>query len=84
LTTFWIINLITHNIFDLETIHIRKTLKIKLPDAIILSTSLVHNLELITRNVDDFKNVPGLKVINPFYFIICKTNMVLYAASQKI
>jgi len=49
-----------------ETLHIRKITKIKLPDAIIAATSLVHDLELITGNVNDFKNVPGLKVIDPY------------------
>lgn len=48
------------------TILLRKTVKIKLPDAIIAATALVHNLELVTRKTDDFKNIPGLTVVNPF------------------
>ncbi|MGF1637039.1 MAG: type II toxin-antitoxin system VapC family toxin [Cyclobacteriaceae bacterium] len=46
-------------------IHLRKTYKIKLPDAIIAATALIHNFTLITRNVDDFKNIDDLKLINP-------------------
>ncbi|MCC6459910.1 MAG: type II toxin-antitoxin system VapC family toxin [Saprospiraceae bacterium] len=49
-----------------QVIDIRKNLKIKLPDAIIAATALVHGLELISRNEIDFKSIPGLKIINPF------------------
>jgi len=49
-----------------QTINIRKSVKIKLPDAIIAATALVHGFELISRNEDDFKKVPGLVVVNPF------------------
>jgi predicted nucleic acid-binding protein len=48
-----------------ETINIRKTVKIKLPDAIIAATAIVHTHELLTENTNDFLNVPGLKVSNP-------------------
>ena len=48
-----------------QTIFIRKMNKIKLPDAIIAATAMVHNLTLVTRNCDDFKNIQGLKMINP-------------------
>ena len=49
----------------LKTADIRKAHKIKLPDAIIAATALVHNLTLITRNVNDFKNIGGLDLLNP-------------------
>ncbi|MFK7970037.1 MAG: type II toxin-antitoxin system VapC family toxin [Bacteroidia bacterium] len=45
---------------------IRKTHRIKLPDAIIAATACVHDLTLITRNTKDFKDIEGLEVINPF------------------
>jgi predicted nucleic acid-binding protein len=48
------------------TINIRKTNKIKTPDAIIAATALVYNLTLISRNLSDFKNILGLQVIDPF------------------
>lgn len=49
----------------LKTADIRKAHKIKLPDAIIAATALVHELTLLTRNVDDFKNIDGLILVNP-------------------
>jgi len=49
------------------TIQLRRLNQVrKLPDAIIAATALVHNLTLVTRNTNDFKNVPGLTVVNPF------------------
>ena len=55
---------LTSNVID-QSINIRKNHKTKLPDAIIAATAMVYGLTLITRNVDDFKNIPLLKVINP-------------------
>jgi len=41
--------------------------KIKLPDAIILTTSKILKADLMTANMDDFKNVDkNVKIINPF------------------
>jgi predicted nucleic acid-binding protein len=54
-----------HEEIILKSIQIRKNQRLKLPDAIIAATSLVHNLTLLTRNITDFNKVPGLKVINP-------------------
>ena len=48
-----------------KTIEIRKHYRIKLPDAIIAATALVHNLTLLTRNITDFRNIEYLNVINP-------------------
>ena len=48
------------------TIQLRKLHKIKLPDAIIAATALANNLNLVTQNEKDFKNIDGLNVINPF------------------
>ncbi|WP_373551047.1 type II toxin-antitoxin system VapC family toxin [Haliscomenobacter sp.] len=50
----------------LKTISIRRMHKIKLPDAIIAATALVHELALITRNTSDFSSIDNLSVINPF------------------
>lgn len=50
----------------LKTANIRKTHKIKLPDAIIAATALTYDFTLLTRNVKDFKNISDLKVINPY------------------
>ena len=49
-----------------KTISIRQKNKIKLPDAIIAATALEYNLILMTRNVDYFKGVEGITVINPY------------------
>jgi predicted nucleic acid-binding protein len=40
--------------------------KIKLPDAIIATTALENGYALVTRNVDDFKNIDRLHIINPW------------------
>jgi hypothetical protein len=49
-----------------NTISLRKIQRIKTPDAIIAATALVYNLTLITRNEEDFKNIPNLNIINPW------------------
>ncbi len=54
---------ITPAVID-EAIGIRKSVRIKIPDAIIAATALVHQAEVITRNTADFKRVPGLMVID--------------------
>ena len=48
-----------------QTIVFRKIKKIKLPDAIIAATVHVEQLEIITRNISDFKGF-GLTCIDPF------------------
>lgn len=50
----------------LKTIQLKQTQKIKLGDAIIGATAVVHGFTIVTRNTDDFKNIPGLEVVNPF------------------
>ena len=58
-------------LFDLDqpifekTIQLRRTHKIKLPDAIIAATASYHNLTLVTRNVSDFAQL-DLELFNPF------------------
>ena len=48
------------------TILLKKTIRIKTPDAIIASTALVNDLTLITNNLVDFKRIAGLKIFNPY------------------
>lgn len=43
-----------------QTIHIRKADGLKLPDALIAATALVHGLKLVTANTVDFKRVDSL------------------------
>lgn len=47
-----------------KTIFLRQNHKLKTPDAIIAATALTYNRILITRNISDFKNITGLKVID--------------------
>lgn len=35
-------------------------------DSLIASTALVHDLILVTRNVQDFKDIENLRIFNPF------------------
>ena len=53
---------ITRQAIDLR----RKYKKLKLGDAIIAATALVYHLTLLTRNIDDFKNIENLYIINPY------------------
>lgn len=48
-----------------KTITIRQTKKIALGDALIAATALVYDLVVISRNTADFKNIDGLKIIDP-------------------
>jgi predicted nucleic acid-binding protein len=39
---------------------------IKLGDSLVAATALIYELTLVTRNVDDFVGIEGLRVLNPF------------------
>ncbi len=45
----------------LKTIRIRRQKSLKLPDAVIAATAIVHNLILLSTNDSDFVKVPKLK-----------------------
>jgi len=45
---------------------VRQQKRMKLGDSIIAATALEYGLPLVTRNEADFKDVPGLQIINPF------------------
>lgn len=47
-------------------VQIRRTTRIKLPDAIIASTALTFQYTIITNNTKDFENIEGLKSLNPY------------------
>ncbi|MDX2001737.1 MAG: type II toxin-antitoxin system VapC family toxin [Chitinophagales bacterium] len=47
-------------------IQLRKARKLKLGDAIIAATALTHNLTLLTRNINDFKPIASLDLLNPW------------------
>ncbi len=45
-----------------EAGRIRSEVGIRLPDALIAATALVHGLTVETRNLSDFRRVPGLRL----------------------
>jgi toxin FitB len=49
-----------------HAVKLRQVRKMSLGDALVSSTALVHDLTLVTRNIDDFKWIAGLKLLNPF------------------
>jgi hypothetical protein len=56
--------LLDDDIID-QTIEIRKTYRLKLPDAIIAATAINNGLVLLSRNVKDFDKVLGIDIVNP-------------------
>ena len=48
-----------------KAIELRKTYKMKLGDSIIAATALLANIEIYTRNINDFIKIPDLIVVNP-------------------
>ena len=50
----------------LKSIDVRRNYKLKLPDAIIAATALVNNLILVTRNINDFKAIANLNLVDPY------------------
>jgi predicted nucleic acid-binding protein len=58
------------NVFDLtediiiRTIALRRSRRIKIPDAIIAATALEYDLTLITHNTSDFQGIPNLKLLD--------------------
>ncbi|MDB9452452.1 type II toxin-antitoxin system VapC family toxin [Dolichospermum circinale] len=49
-----------------QTIKLKRQCKIKLPDAIIAATAINQDAVLLTRNINDFQGIAGLKIENPF------------------
>ena len=50
----------------IKTADIRKIHGLKMPDAIIAASAIIHDLTLLTRNVSDFSKIPQLNIINPW------------------
>jgi predicted nucleic acid-binding protein len=48
-----------------RAIEIRRSLRIKIPDALVAATALIYEATLITRNTADFKNIRGVAVLDP-------------------
>lgn len=56
---------LTESVLD-SAAEIRRNYRLKLADGIIAASALVTGYILVTRNVDDFKRVDGLSLLNPF------------------
>ncbi|WP_409029151.1 type II toxin-antitoxin system VapC family toxin [Gracilimonas sediminicola] len=55
---------LSEGIIDL-CIQIRKSYRIKLPDALIAATAINNDFILVTRNISDFNFIENLELINP-------------------
>lgn len=51
----------------LEATALRQKTNIATCDAIIAATALLYDLKLVTNNEKDFKNIKGLKILNPLH-----------------
>ena len=47
-----------------RAIALRRSRRIKIPDAIIAATALEYDLTLITHNTSDFQGIPNLKLLD--------------------
>jgi predicted nucleic acid-binding protein len=51
-----------------KAIEIRRSVRIKIPDAIIAATALIYRASLVTRNVGDFSVISELTIVDPTSF----------------
>jgi len=56
---------LSHEVAD-TAIDLRRKRMMNLADAVIAATAIVNNLQLATRNVNDFKSLESLHIVNPF------------------
>ncbi len=49
-----------------SAVRLRQQRRVKLGDALIAGTALAHDLTLVTRNTEDFRWVPDLRLLDPF------------------
>ena len=49
-----------------QGVRLKQIKKMSLGDAIIAGTALVYDLTVVTRNIDDFRWINNLKLLNPF------------------
>ena len=56
---------ITQAVLD-KAVGLRQTRRMSLGDSLVAATCLICNLTLVTRNIDDFKWITDLELLNPF------------------
>jgi hypothetical protein len=56
---------ISQQVID-QAITLRQSRKFSLGDSLIGATAIVHQIPVLTRNVNDFAGVAGLQAIDPF------------------
>jgi predicted nucleic acid-binding protein len=61
-----IVELLLERLISDRAIELRRQRRMSLADSIIAATALLYDFPLVTRNVDDFKHISGLQLINPF------------------
>ena len=49
-----------------QAVTLRQQRKMSLGDALVAGTALIHELTLVTRNVEDFQWIQELSLLNPF------------------
>ncbi|MCY6492044.1 PIN domain-containing protein [Leptolyngbya sp. GGD] len=49
-----------------QAVALRQIRRISLGDSTIAGTALVHNLTLVTRNINDFQWIGQFQLLNPF------------------
>lgn len=49
-----------------HAVKLRQARKMSLGDSLVAGTALTYDLTLVTRNTEDFKWIPNLKLLNPF------------------
>ncbi|MEQ8538316.1 MAG: type II toxin-antitoxin system VapC family toxin [Coleofasciculus sp. D1-CHI-01] len=57
--------LLTEAVLD-GAAEIRRNYRVRLADALIAACALTQDFTLVTRNVDDFRRIDGLRILNPF------------------
>lgn len=56
---------ISQSVID-QAVKLKQIRKMSLGDAIIAGTAKVYDLTVVTRNIDDFRWITELKLLNPF------------------
>jgi toxin FitB len=58
---------VLHSVIVDKAIEIKQEKNMGTQDAIIAATAWLYDIELNTRNLDDFKHIQGIKIFNPIH-----------------